>query len=174
MAVYHEDVVNIDLGNGTTHRNFMNHTIGEGDENANRYGARLFKGNEPVSLAGYTAVGYFVRADQTTVVILGVVTGNEVYVILPEECYAVEGNFALVIKIIGGTYAGTMRIIDGTVVNTSTGGIVDPGGIIPDIDELLAVIGRAEAAVADISKFIVTEELISGTDYRLIVDVDED
>lgn len=169
MALYHSDIIDIDLESGTVHRSFSNRIIGEGDNNANRYGFRLRRGGEPVSLAGGACVGYFIRNDGITLVITGMVSNDVAYVELPEAAYAAEGNFSLAIKLTGPGFAGTMRIVDGTVVNTTTEAISDPSSEIPSIEDLLAVIERAEDAATDINSLSVTVSQIAGTRYKVTV-----
>ena len=167
-----EDIVDVSLDTGMIFRSFMNHTVGEADADSVRFGFRCLKGGEPVRLGG-TVIGYFIRADGTSVVINGgVVSGDTAYITLPAACFAVEGNFTLAIKLSGSGIVGTMRIIDGTVVDTSVGQIVDPGSVIPDLADLLAVIEDAEAAAETISGFSVTAELISGDDYMIVVETE--
>lgn len=141
MAHYREHILDIDLESGGVDRSFLNHPIGEGDNAANRYGIRVFRNGQPVTLGSATVQGYFVRhaTGETVLTGNGVVTGNVAYVTLPQSCYAVEGNFSLTIKLTGGGVTGTMRIIDGTVVNTTTDTIIDPGQVIPSIEELIAM-----------------------------------
>lgn len=172
MAVYRNDIVNIELNGGSIFRSFINKTVGEGDKNGNRFGVRLFRNGEPENIEGSTVTGYFIRSNGTTVIMGGSAAGNVATVELPESCYSVEGNFSLAIKITGGNATGTMRIVDGTVVNTVIGEILDPSGIIPDLEELMAVIERAEEAAEAIAEFAITEQLISGDNYRLIVNVE--
>lgn len=168
------DIVGIDLTNGKLYRSFANKQIGEGDEYGNVFGGSLTRNGEPVDISGATVTGYFIRPDNACVIIEGTASGNIFSVTLPAQCYAYEGNFSLAIKVSTGGETETMRIVDGTVVNTATGTVIDPGGIVPDLEELMAVVERAEDAVEAISGLIVTEELISGDDYRLIVNVQED
>lgn len=147
MAIYKEDIVDIELESGSIHRSFLNHTIGSGDDNANRFGIRVFRNGEPEEIGG-TCAGYFVRADGETVVISdGAVNGNTAYVTLPESCYAAEGQFALAIKISSGSITGTMRIVDGVVSRTSTEVAVDPGTIIPSVSALIATINAAVESI---------------------------
>lgn len=173
MAIYREDILDLNLESGTVHRSFACKCICEGDDSGNRYGMRLMRDGEIVDVSECTVTGYFIRADQTSVIIEGAVSDNVAYVELPQSCYVVPGNFSLAIKLTGGNATETMRIIDGTVIDTIIGPVVDPGGIVPDLSELMEVIERAETAAADIAKFSVTEQLISGDNYRLIVDVTE-
>lgn len=148
MAIYKEDFVEIDLAQGRIFRSFMNHSIGSGDDMADRFGVRVFRDGEPVNIGGNCA-GYFVRntTSETVVIDDGVVSGNEAYVTLPEACYAVEGSFSLAIKVSTDDETATLRIVDGVVDRTNTSEIVDPGDLIPSIEDLLDAI---EAAVASI------------------------
>lgn len=155
MAIYKEDIVNIELSTGKIFRSFLEHTIGAGDELANRFGVRVFRNGVAENIGG-TCFGLFVRADGTTVTIAsGVVSGNEAYVTLPESCYAVEGQFTLAIKCQGGGTTGTLRIVDGVVSRTSTSAVVDPGNVIPSIEELITAIDEAVASIpADYSSLV--------------------
>lgn len=172
---YNEDIIDVDLSTGTIHRSFVNHIIGEGDAKGNRYGARIFRNGEPVSLSMCPIIGYFIRGDGTTVVIEGVATqGNVCYVTLPAACYAVEGQFTLSIKVTGGGVVGTMRIVDGTVVNTAEGTLVDPGSVIPELSDYETLISQAEGLVEDLSEFVIENEQIAGTRYRIKVTTPSD
>jgi hypothetical protein len=173
MAIIQEDIVDIDLNRGTVFRSFLNHSIGEADWKGNRYGFRCLRGSEQESVAGFSCIGYFIRADGNTIVISGTVEGNKAYVDLPETCYAVEGGFTLAIKLSDGTQTGTIRIVDGTVVNTSNGSIIDPGSVVPDLTDIMAVIGRIEAAAEEIEKIHISNQQISGTRYRIVVTIEE-
>lgn len=146
MAIYKTDIADVEL-NGGIHRSFCGNLIGEGDIQGDRFGVRCYRDGQAESVAGSTVVGYFIRADGSTVVISsGVVDGNLAYVILPQSCYAVEGAFSLAIKLTGGGITGTVRIVDGAVARTTTGTVVDPGNVIPDISDLLAAIEDLEEA----------------------------
>jgi hypothetical protein len=143
MALYYEDFVTVDLIAPAIHRDFLCRTIGEGDKLANRFGVIVQKNKQDIDLTGETCNGYFIRSDGGTVVINGTVSGNRAYVDIPQACYAYEGQFALAIKLSGDGAIGTMRIIDGTVSNTTTGTVIDPGTIIPSIESLLERIDEA-------------------------------
>ena len=147
MAIYKEDIVNIELSTGKIFRSFLEHTIGSADEAANRFGVRVFRNGEPENIGG-TCFGLFVRADGATVTINGgTVSGNMAYVTLPAACYAVEGNFTLAIKCQGSGATGTLRIVDGVVSRTSTSTAVDPGTIIPSVETLIELIEEAEQSI---------------------------
>ena len=147
MANYREDILNIELENGNLHRNFMRHTIGSGDALANRFGVRVFRNGEPVQLAG-TCTGYFIRSDGATIPINnGVINGNVAYVTLIDTCYAMEGIFSLAIKVSYGGETVTMRIVDGMVSRTSTDVAIDPGTILPNIEDLIEAINEAVVTI---------------------------
>lgn len=173
MAIYKENIAIIELTNGNISRSFSSQIIGEGDKNGDRFGFRLIRNGEPVSISGFSVAGYFKRADNMTVVIDGAIENDTAYVLLPESCYAVQGVFSLAIKLMGANISETLRIVDGVVTDTVTGPVIDPGSVIPDLDDYTALVERVEAAAEDIAAFAVTEELIEGTDYRLIIAVTE-
>ena len=175
MELIHRDIVDIDLDTGTVFRSFANKMIVYADKEANLFGFRCLRNGTPVTLTGLTVVGYFIRADGGTIIINeGSANGDTAYVTIPETCYAYEGNFSLAIKLTdGGDFGGTMRIVDGTVVHKNSGVIIDPGTVVPDLEELLAIIGDAEAAADAIAEYSVVAELISGNNYRIKVSVPE-
>ena len=170
MSIYREDIVDIELESGTVFRSFIYKAIGEGDVNGNRFGFRCLRDGTPVSLTGSSIIGHFIRADGNTIVIDGgAVTGDTAYITLPTACYAIEGNFTLAIKLSGGGVTGTIRMVDGTVVNTTNGAVIDPGSVIPDLSDYLAVVEDAEEAAETINGISITASLISGEDYNIIV-----
>ena len=175
MAIYHNEIVDIELNSGTVSRSFAHKIIGEGDNKANRYGIRLWRNGKPVGVGGSTCIGYFIRhANGDTVTINGgIFNGQEAWVELPQACYAYEGGFTLVIKLVGGGVTGTMRIVDGTVVDSMIGSPIDPGGVIPDLSDLLEVIERAEAAAETIAGFSVYAQQVEGDNYSIIINTEE-
>lgn len=163
MANYHEDIVNIELESGNIHRSFLHHSIGAGDDRANRFGVRVFRNGEPENVSG-SCFGLFIRADGATVAINnGTVSGNVAYVTLPDTCYAVEGQFCLTIKVSTSSDTTTLRIVDGVVSRTSTDAIVDPGTIIPSIEYLIEAIEDAvESIPPDYSELVKSVKIGAG------------
>lgn len=148
MAIYKEDLVDIELSTGVIHRAMLAKTIGYADANADRFGVRVFRDGEPVDLTGSTCKGYFITAGGVTVLLNnGSVSNNVAYVTLTSACYSEEGSFCLAIKLEGGSVTGTVRIVDGVVLNTDTGSYVDPSALLPTIDQLIAEIDAAIATI---------------------------
>lgn len=113
------------------------------DNQANRIGVIVTDGGESVTLTeGVT--GYVIRQDDATVVVIGSTSGNRAWIDLPASAYTVPGLISIVIKL-GTTTVGACC---GQVSRTTTDTIVDPGHVIPSIEELLAKIADCEAATA--------------------------
>lgn len=159
MAIYHEDILDIELESGTVARSFLNHVIGSGDKDANRFGVRTFRGGVPVDLSGCSCQAVFMNAAGVNIALTsyGTVSGNVAYVTLPQACYNVEGQFCLAIKLVGGGVTGTMRIIDGVVDNTGTTGSVAPTSSVPTYQEILETYAAMQAATAAANAAIAEE-----------------
>ena len=151
--ILQKDVIILDLNRGSFHRSFAHHAIGTNDISGNRFGVKLVRNGEPVDVSLCSCIGYFMRADGETVVINGGLADADgvLGVNLPQSCYAVIGPFTLVLKISGDAFShtsGTIRVVDGMVVESTTGTIVDPGTIVPALTEaaIIAKISECEAA----------------------------
>lgn len=144
------NVVRIDLANGNIVRNCNPVIIGENDAFANEFGVEVYRDGQPVDISGANVTGYFIRSNNTTVVINGgvVESGSVAKLTLPQACYAFQGQFSLAIKLTGGDVTGTLRVVYGSVENPTSGTPIDPGHVIPTLDELLAKIGEMETATA--------------------------
>ena len=116
MAIYHEDIIDIDLNKATVNRTHANIKTGINDENANRFGVRVFREKKAVDLTGVTCTGYFKKANGETETLTGEVSGNLAYVTLTDDCYTVGREYVLTIKLIEGSVKVTARIVDGNVV----------------------------------------------------------
>lgn len=154
MALSMVNIAPVDLADGgMAYRSPVMMAIGEGDILADRIGVDVLRNGEPVDLTDVLCTGYFIRPDGGTVVIEGVAIGNRAYVDLPQACYAYEGQFSLAVKLTGGSVTGTMRIVDGVVRRTTTDTTVDPGTLVPSIEDLIQAIEDATASIpADYSE----------------------
>ena len=108
------------------------------DNAGNLIGVEVLDGGKPANISG-GVVGWAIRSDGKTVMINGTLSGNKASIVLPASAYVVPGAISIVIKV------GTMTVgaCTGYVYQSSTDTIVDPGHVIPSLDELLAHINDA-------------------------------
>ena len=132
------------------------HQMFMGDKAANRIGAYLFQGDVAVSPGG-SCSGTAILNDGSTVALTGTVAGNEIYIDLPPGCYAVPGPIQVYVLWTNGTVMTTVVAGFGTVTRTETGTIIDPGTIIPSVEQLISDIADAVASIpADYSSLLTT------------------
>ena len=110
------------------------------DNGGNKIGVEVTDNGAPASLSG-GVTGYVIRADGATLILTGTLSGNKASIVLPASAYAVVGPISIVIKL--GTT--TLGACTSYVYKTTTDAIVDPGHVIPSIEELLAKIADMEA-----------------------------
>ena len=139
MPLDQRDILKMNMNRGGFHRSFLNHAIGKNDNIANRFGVELYRDDEPVDLNEASCEGFFLSPAGEHIIIMGQASGNVAFVDLPQACYNYEGQFTLAIKVIGGGVTGTVRMIDGQIVNTFTDGAVAPVASVPTYQEVLAV-----------------------------------
>ena len=124
------------------------------DKKANRVGAMVYANGDPVALTG-TCSGTAIRADGTTVPMTGAISGNTAYVDLIQDCYAIEGEIRIFVKITSGNVTATLAAAVGTVRLTETNAVIDPGTIIPSVSALISAIDDAIASIpADYSDLL--------------------
>ena len=115
MAIYKEDILDIDLDRNGTNRTRLNRTIGKSDDIANRFGVRVYRNGVAEDLTGCTCRAYFTDSKGNRTTMTGGISGNKAYVTLQQACYANAGAFRLAIKLTGGGVASTVRIVDGMI-----------------------------------------------------------
>jgi hypothetical protein len=170
MAVHNNNIVDIDLNSGTVFRSFLNRTLGEGDGEYNRFGIRAYRDGQEVLLTGCQVKGQFINPVGNTIEIDGgYASGNTASIVLPATCYANEGQFRLAIKLFGLDFSGTVRIIDGTIVKTTNGNIIDPGSVIPSLSNYQDAVTAAQAAVATIGNYHVNAVQVEDDNYEIVV-----
>ena len=116
------------------------------DKNANRIGAMVYANGDPIALTG-TCSGTAIRADGTTVPMTGAISGTMAYVDLIQDCYAIEGEIRIFVKITSGNVTETLAAAVGTVRLTETNAVIDPGTIIPSVSALISAIDDAIASI---------------------------
>lgn len=117
-----------------------------GDKNAHTFELSLYRNKEPLEINGAGVIGYFIRADGYTVPVDGTASGSVAKVTLSESCYAVVGQFNLIIKVTIGSERKAVFWGNGYVTRSQTDAIIDPSQTIPSLDELLAQIAATDAA----------------------------
>jgi hypothetical protein len=88
----------------------------------------------------------FLRADGNVVPILGeycTANGNVATVVLPEACYAVQGRATLTINVSSGDVKTCIGFFSCMVFKTTSASAVDPGTIIPSVEQLIEDIDEA-------------------------------
>ena len=116
------------------------------DNQGNVIGVNVFDNGVPASLSGSVSA-YIVRSDGATVPATGAISGNKAYVALPEAAYAIPGIISVVLKLTAGAVVVTLLAIVATVYASSTPSAVDPGTVIPNIEELIEQIQAAVASI---------------------------
>lgn len=122
-----------------------------GDNNAHTWRVTVLDGGEAAQVTG-SVTGYFVRPDGNTVAVQGSMTGNVASVVLAQACYAQEGDVKAVLRLSVSTGAKvTLAALILPVRNVLTDSLIDPGNVIPSLDDLLAQIASMEQLEDDIS-----------------------
>ena len=111
------------------------------DNGANLIGVEILDNGSAASVSG-GVMGYVIREDGATVTVSGTLSNNKASIVLPASAYTVVGHISIVIKV-GTTTVGACTSY---VYRTTTDTLVDPGHVIPSIEELLAKIADCEAA----------------------------
>lgn len=116
------------------------------DEQANLIGVVVTDGGETAALSGSVAAS-IIRADGATVAQAGTLSGNKCSVILPAAAYAVPGPLVVALKLTQNGVVTTVLAVAATVYRTSTDTVVDPGTIIPSIQDLIEEIEEVVATI---------------------------
>ena len=122
-----------------------------GDNLAHTWQVACLKNDIPVDLSGASVTAYFLRVDGNAVMVTGEATGNVASVTLTQECYAFAGGLRGVMRITDPETEAVVSMAEHAFVvrpAVDAGGIIDPGEVIPSIDELIAMIDEMEEAAA--------------------------
>lgn len=116
------------------------------DNAGNLIGVNLTRDGVDYSGGGSVSANV-IRADGSTVAVVGALSGNVATVVLPQSAYAVPGVASIVVKL---TVSGEVTTIAAVVANvylSSTDSVVDPGIIIPSVQALISAIESAVASI---------------------------
>ena len=118
------------------------------DSAGNRVTVEVTDGGSPAALSG-TVTGYVIRADGGTLAVTGTLSGNKASIVLPASAYAVPGPMQIAIRLTAGSVKTVLGACSGYVQRSTTDTVIDPGHVIPSLEELLAQIAVMEQATAD-------------------------
>jgi hypothetical protein len=118
-----------------------------GDNEAHKWTVTLLYKGQPASLTGSVSAE-FIRKNNTRVPAEGTLVGNVASVVVPQEALLVDGAVLGVMRLVDGDV--TMTLAEAVIANRDllTGDVVDPGELIPNLDQLLAKIHDCETAAA--------------------------
>lgn len=105
------------------------------------------RGGAPIALTG-TVQGRMIRPDGQTLALTGTITGGKAVLVLPQAAYAYQGRFALAIINVASGVTTVLYAAMGDIRRTTTGSTIDPGSVVPDITQLLAMLDEMAAATA--------------------------
>lgn len=101
------------------------------------------------NLSGATIVANFRRSDGNSVVVNGAVSGNTASVTFPPEVYAVPGGVKAALNIVKDGTSFTAASISFAVQEDVTGNPIDPGSVVPGIDDIVAEYANMQSAVSE-------------------------
>lgn len=165
---------------------YLDGVVFDADNKGNLVGVRVFSDGSPVNLSGSCA-GYCVLANGNSIPVIGTVSGNTAYIILPDTAYSVPGPINIILKLTSGTTVTTLAAIVSTVYGVGTV-TTDPSQATIDAwtAQITATLEALEAGAVlySESQSLTAEQkaqarsnmganasvqLISGNDYKIIV-----
>ena len=94
------------------------------DNNGNLIGVNVYSNGSPVNLAG-SVIGYCVLSTGASVPVIGAISGNKAYIVIPNTVYAVPGNVNIIIKLVSGNDITTLAAVVTSIIGV--GGVAaDP------------------------------------------------
>lgn len=154
------NIVDIDLSRPIAHtRGLM---LAEGDQYANRIGARIFRDGEPVDVQACGVTGNFIRTSKGDMVYTkGKAEGNVVFVDLDPNCYAYDGTYVFSLNVKIDNVNTTVRIVEGFVKRLQSDTVVDPGNVLPNITDIQELMAKVAGVIPEDSSAhmqLVTDE----------------
>ena len=141
----------VDLQHAIPHGAWPEPLAVTGDSQAHEWRVRILENGAPAALDGCSCKGYFVRGDGQTVLAEGSIAEAIAAVVLPQACYAVPGAVRGLLRISRDGVIATAAVLSLHVLEGPSDAIVDPGEVIPSLDDLLAQVAAMEALNDDVS-----------------------
>lgn len=118
-----------------------------GDHEAHAFRLTVQREGAPIDLSRAGAFGYFLRGDGTTVLVDGVTDAESATITLPQDCYAAEGRFSLVVQLHLDGVRHSALWIEGTVSRSRSDLVASD--TIPTLEELISRIHEMESATLE-------------------------
>lgn len=143
--------------NGPIIPDTLNGVLNGSEIDAHKFIITATRDGAQVALTG-TVTASFLRADGAEVVLTGEIENGAATVTLAQSCYAVPGRFDLTIFVTADGVKTGVYACTGGVRNTTSGTIVDPGQIVPSVDDIIAKQEELAQDVADASSAIASAQ----------------
>lgn len=118
-----------------------------GDNLSNVIGVNLFVDGEPYDGGGDVTATVVLSNGATVALEDGVLNGNKASVTLTSGCFICPGLIGVYIRLTNGDVKTTVLSAVFTVIESETGSAVDPGTIIPSVQDLIDDIADAVATI---------------------------
>lgn len=118
-----------------------------GDNLSNVVGVNLFVDGEPYDGGGNVTATVVLSNGATVALENGVLDGNQASVTLTSGCFICPGLIGVYIRLTNGDIKTTVLSAVFTVIESETGSAVDPGTIIPSVQDLIDDIADAVATI---------------------------
>ena len=118
------------------------------DNLGNLIGVRVFDHGEAVTLSGSVSANV-IRPDGGTVAVEGSLSENTASVTLPQAAYAYPGMIAVIVKLTSESVVTTLCAVTAIVYRSTTDVTIDPGTIVPSIQNLISQIEDAVSTIPE-------------------------
>ena len=143
--------------NGPIIPDTLNGVLNGSEIDAHKFIITATRDGATVALTGAVTAS-FLRADGAEVVLTGEIENGAATVTLAQSCYAVPGRFDLTIFVTADGVKTGVYACTGGVRNTTSGTIIDPGEIVPSVDDIIAKQEELAQDVADASSAIASAQ----------------
>lgn len=104
---------------------------------AHEFTIHCTQGGAAVTLSG-TVTAKFIREETgDTILCAGSLSAGAAVVTLPADCYHRSGRFSMTVFVTSGSVATVVYACTGTVKAAEDGTLIDQGGVVPSIDQIL-------------------------------------